>query len=126
MTTTLKLYAVINSDGKFFRSKGYGGYGQSWVDDISKAKIYPTSRPAKAQITFWGKNYPEYGIPKLIEMTATVTDIIDQTDRVDKFIKDSKLKELRYEENKKKWEYEKAIKDLEKAKDKLKQFQNKS
>ena len=54
----LELYAVINSEGKFFRSKGYRGGGKSWVDKINDAKIYTKKSPALGQITWWSKNYP--------------------------------------------------------------------
>ena len=36
----MKLYAVRSKDGKYFRAKGYGGYGESWVDDIKNARLY--------------------------------------------------------------------------------------
>jgi hypothetical protein len=36
----LKLYVVINKEGKYFRAKGRDGYGETWVSDIQKARIY--------------------------------------------------------------------------------------
>lgn len=36
-TVKLDFYAVRNRDGKWLRSKGYGGFGKCWVDDISAA-----------------------------------------------------------------------------------------
>lgn len=47
-TVRLDFYAVRNRDGKWLRSKGYGGFGKCWVDDISAAKIYGKPGPAKA------------------------------------------------------------------------------
>jgi hypothetical protein len=34
-TPLISFYAVCSKDGKFFRSKGYDGYGSNWVDSIN-------------------------------------------------------------------------------------------
>lgn len=78
----LNFYAVRSKDGKWLRAKGYGGSGNSWVDDISKAKIYPSTRGPKAQITFWANNYPQYGVPDLVRITVGKCEYLDQTERV--------------------------------------------
>lgn len=90
----LNFYAVRSQDGKWYRSKGYGGYGDSWVDDITKAKIYSKPGPAKAQVTFWAKNYPEYGVPYLVKITTGVCEYLDQTDRVTDTIQKLKIRDL--------------------------------
>ena len=90
----LNFYAVRSQDGKWFRSKGLYGNGDSWVDDLTKAKIYSKPGPAKSQITFWAKNYPEYGIPDLVRITTGVCEFLDQTDRVTDRVKKIKIKEL--------------------------------
>lgn len=123
-TQTLKFYAIVNSEGKFFRSKGYNGYGNSWVAEIEKAKIYSAnSGAAKSQVTFWAKNYPEYGVPKLIELTATITDVIDHTERVKKSIDGIKLKELKRKEAVEKHNYNQARQKLEEAREDLKKYE---
>ena len=130
----LNFYAVRSKDGKQFRSKGYGGSGESWVDDVTKAKIYSKVGPAKTQITFWAKKYPEYGIPDLVRITTGVCEYLDQTERVVERIR--KIKQVEIEKNirnseyrinnyfqKTKWdkEYiEKEMKNLEKYKEELK------
>jgi hypothetical protein len=93
----LNFYAVRSQDGKWFRSKGMNGYGESWVEDITKAKIYLKPGPAKAQITFWSKNYPEFGIPDLVRITTGVCEFLDQTDRVNSTIIKIKTRELERE-----------------------------
>ena len=93
-TVNLNFYAVRSQDGKWFRSKGYGGGGNSWVDDLTKAKIYANPGPAKTQITFWAKNYPEYGIPDLVRITTGVCEYLDQTERVKDRIQKIKQKEI--------------------------------
>lgn len=92
----LKLYVVRSKDGKYFKSKGYGGYGSSWKDDINQAKIYTKPGPARGQITFWATNYPEYGVPDLIELLVTEGNmrVINEDDRLTK-VKARKEKEVK-------------------------------
>lgn len=104
----LKFYAVKNKEGKFLRSKGYGGYGPSWVDDITKAKIYPKPGPARGQITWWASAYPEYGIPALIELYIGAVIEINEEERVNKAIKTKKRAEFNLELYWAKEKYKKA------------------
>ena len=82
----LNFYAVRSKDGKWLRSKGYGGGGESWVTDITKAKIYGKIGPARAQVTFWAKNYPDFGIPDIVHISTGKCHILDESDRVKKAI----------------------------------------
>lgn len=123
----LKLYAVVSKDGKFFRAKGYGGGGNSWVDDINKAKIYAKIGPARSCVTWWTNNYPKYGIPDIMEMTIGEYVILDEAKRVEKAIASKKAEEARREirnlEFKKKMAEEakeRAERDLKEANRKLK------
>jgi len=104
----LNFYAVRNKRDKWLRRKGYSGYGESWVDDITQARIYSKPGPAKAQVTFWGKHYPKYGIPDLVRITTGICEYIDQTDRVTKVITKHKLESLKQ----KKMTTERKIKSL--------------
>lgn len=90
----LKLYVVRSKDGKYFKSKGYGGYGSSWKDNIDQAKIYTSPRGARGQITFWATHYPQYGIPDLIELLVTEDNmrVVNESGRIDK-VKARKEKE---------------------------------
>jgi hypothetical protein len=112
METSFLMYAVRNRDGKWLRSKGYNGYGECWVDDIKKAKIYPKIGTAKTQITYWAKNYPQYGAPDLVEFHCQEALVIDQTERTTKAINKIKLAELRH----KQYNLEHQIKELAKQK----------
>lgn len=80
----LELYAVCNKDGEFMRSKGYGGSGSKWVDDIKKARIYPRIGTARSQVTYWAKHYPEYDTPKIVKLLVTGLEIVDETERISK------------------------------------------
>ena len=79
---TLEFYVVRSKDGKYLRSKGYGGYGQSWVEELKKAKVYTKKGPACAQVTWWYTNYPDYGCPELIPITGTLGEPLPQEKRV--------------------------------------------
>lgn len=83
-TPILTLYAVRSRDGKYFRAVGYGGYGQSWVDTLERAKIYPRISQAKSRCTWWTRQHPEYGTPEIVELHVTQLVAIDQTARVAK------------------------------------------
>ena len=85
------LYAVQNSDGQWFRSKGYGGYGKSWVDDIATARIYGKIGPARATVTFFANKYPERPYPMITELYIHNFIQLDETERINKSRK-AKLK----------------------------------
>lgn len=114
-TSGLELYVVTNQSGQFFRAKGYGGIGESWVDDIKKAKVYTRLGQARSRVTWFAKNYSSYGIPKIIKLTVTNTDEINEENRVKKSI-DNKIKQDLIREKKNK-EYRIAM--LQGQKDKI-------
>lgn len=93
---TLELFIVKSKDGKYFRSKGYNGYGDSWVDSISKAKIYSKIGSARSQVTFWASHYPEYGIPDIVLLTISESKILNEEERVKKAIRKIKKNEIEY------------------------------
>lgn len=99
MKIDLELYVVVNADGKFMRAKGYGGYGESWVDDINKAKIYPKIGPARGRVTWWYTNYPEYGRPIILKLSVKKGEIIDEEDRVVKAVE----KKVALEKERRRW-----------------------
>ena len=65
----LNLYVVRNKEGKFFRPVGFGGMGEHWQAGLSRAKFYSKIGPAKSQVTFSSKHYPEFGVPDILEIT---------------------------------------------------------
>ena len=93
----LDLYVVCNRDGQYLRSKGYGGSGDKWIDDIRKARIYPRIGTARAQVTWFANNYPQYGVPKILKLTCTAMEILEETERVSKSQKAKAKRELEYE-----------------------------
>lgn len=112
--TVLILYAVQNYEGKFFKAKGYSRYGESWVDNIQKARIYPNISPAKACVTYFAKHNPyDLPIPEILELVVVQAQIIDQNKTVSEInskkeskSKNSQLKKLQNELEKIKKEIE--------------------
>ena len=123
MEIELSVYAVRNSKGQFFRAKGYSGGGDTWVNDINKAKIYPKTGGARGTITWFANNFPEYPTPELIKLTVTKIEVMDETKRVAKVIENKKKEELRQKQARAERElkdaqsrYDKAQADLKKLK----------
>jgi hypothetical protein len=79
---TIALYAVRNKEGQWFRRKGYGGYGKTWVDDFSKARIYTKIGPARGVITFFSNTYPKFGSPDLVKLVVGNIVVIDEAERI--------------------------------------------
>lgn len=113
MTIFLKLYAIQNKSGQWFRSKGIDGYGKSWVDDLEKAKIYTKIGPARSQVTFWANNFPEYGIPKLIELQVSNLIDLHEEERVNKAIQKIKKTEIEREKRHQKYLKEQAQRKID-------------
>jgi len=76
------LYAVRNREGKWFRSKGYGGYGDTWVADVAKAKLYTKIGQARGRVSFFASKWPEHGVPDIVEFMATETQVLPEAGRV--------------------------------------------
>lgn len=110
---TLEFYVVRSKDGKYLRAKGYSGYGDSWVTDLKKAKVYTKRQGATAQITYWANNYPEYGVPELVPLIATLGEPIPQEERVAKVQKKKELEKLKWELRNAERAVDEAKRDLE-------------
>lgn len=82
---SVELYVVRNRDGHYFRAKGYGGSGNSWVKEIEKAKVYTRIAPARATVSFFACKHPSFGTPQLVRLVVTQTAVVvDETERVEK------------------------------------------
>jgi hypothetical protein len=92
----MKIYVVQSQDGKYFRNIGYGGYGKSWRDKLEDAKFYTKIGQAKARVTFWFKNHPEYGCPKIVafDLNDQNMEVIDMELDTKKSIKNIEKKAL--------------------------------
>lgn len=115
MEQLLELYAVRNQEGQWFRRKGYGGYGETWVDDFKLARIYNKIGPARAIVSFFTNRWPEYGVPDLVVLRINETFVLDESARVSQVKDKKKRKEERLEIRQKEWELERATKALQEA-----------
>jgi hypothetical protein len=88
----LTVYAIKNSNGEFFRAKGYGRNGSTWVDNINNAKIYTRIGSARAIVTWFANHYPDFRTPDLLKLTVNKVEVMDETSRVAK-VKDKKALE---------------------------------
>lgn len=109
----VKLYAVRNQEGKFFHSKGYGGYGKTWVDNIAQARIYARPGPARAQITYFATHYPQFGCPDLVELHVTEFVVINEAKQVAEKARRKKEESLRREAEYKKLQIEESQRKIE-------------
>ena len=125
ISVDLKLYAIRNKEKQWFRAKGYGGYGKSWVDDIKMAKIYSKPGPARGQITFWSNSYPEFGVPDLIELVVNNATVINEIDRVATAKKKRELKKANAEKNLSNWQLELASRELREAQERIRKLTEK-
>jgi hypothetical protein len=101
----LKVYMVQNQDGQYYRAKGFGGFGDTWVGDITKARIYVNIRYARSAVTFFATNYPEFKPPTILEFELGTPKILDETVRIEK----QKKKNLFRKENEEKRKLQREI-----------------
>jgi hypothetical protein len=119
MTATITLYAVRNRDGKWFRSKGYGGYGETWVADIGKAKLYTKIGQARGRVSFFAGKWPEHGVPDIVEFTATMTAVLPEAGRVSEVAERKARQEAARAVRIKQAEVERATRDKQDAEARL-------
>lgn len=81
----LVLFVVRNAKGQYFRAKGFSGSGESWVNDINKAKIYGKIGGARGTVTYFAQD-TKYPVPEIVKLTVTGMEVIDEKDRVEKVL----------------------------------------
>jgi len=109
------MYAVQNDKDQFLRSKGFSGSGNSWVDSLDTARLYGKPRAARARITFFAKNYPEFPVPKLVALHITEMEVIDETERIENLKKNRASADDRRELRSKKAALDKAQSEYDEA-----------
>ena len=116
----IEFFAVRNNEGKYFRRKGYSGSGDSWVDDLGKARIYRKIGQARSIVSFFYNKWPAFGVPDIVKFVCVVMEVINEEDRVEKNKKKRGEYLLQQEINRKERELKNAQEELEKAKQKIK------
>lgn len=114
-STELALYTLRNQEGLWFRSKGYGGTGNNWVQDFSKAKLYSKIGPARGQISYYANHYPDYPAPTLVKLLIGQIVEIDETDRVEKQRIKKLEEQARRERREQEWQLKYAKERAKKA-----------
>ena len=117
------LYAVRNSDGKWFRAVGYGGHGPSWVDDIQRARIYPKLGTARGRVGYFANNHKDYPPPDVVEFVVTVGRVVDDTARVEKARKAADRRKAREAEEERMRDHRYATAALAAAKKRIKELE---
>lgn len=111
----MKLYILRNQEGKFFRAKGYGGYGETWQTNIDRARIYTKIGAARSQVSYFFNNWPQFGAPDLLEFTLNMDDakVLDEGNRVlkqkkskEQMTKKRRIREAEYQKNTYKSKYQ--------------------
>lgn len=117
------VYLVRNKEGNWFHAKGLNGDGDSWQDDVKKARVYTKLGPARSCVTWWTNHYPDYGIPDIIEIKSTTGVILDESKRVNKAIDKIKKEKEDRENHLKQYNVkylQEKLKETQKELDKLK------
>ncbi len=112
----LKFYAIKNSQGQYFHRKGYSGYGDTWSDDASQARIYTKLGQARGQVTYFS-SYTQFPVPTIVEISIGEIKELDETDRIAQ-AKAKKAHAIAAQEKRnKEAALKKAIQDMKKAQD---------
>lgn len=119
---SFELFAVQSADGKWFRRKGYGGYGETWCDERHKARIYTKIGQARAQVTYFANHFPSFSVPHVVRLVVSAVEVVDESERVSnvkrkKEVSDAKRKATHHKEL-----LEKAIRDSQTANEELRRL----
>lgn len=118
-------YAVRSKDGLYFRAKGYNGTGESWVKDITKARIYARIGPAQAMVSFFTNHYSDYEAPDLVKLSIHKIEIIDQNERIKKIRETKKERDRKAAIKEREYRIRLAEQELAEAKINLEKLKNK-
>lgn len=108
----IEIYIVRNFANQYF-TKAKSRF--QWTTDINEARIYTKLASARTQVTQWAKRKPGAPIPVIIRMTATVTEVMNEIERVkeaqEKIATEKEAEKIREA----KWRLESAQRDLQRA-----------
>lgn len=80
----LEFFAIRNREGQWFHRKGYSGYGETWREDVLEARIYNKIGHARAQVTYFARRWPSFGIPEIVVFKIGETAVINEEERIKK------------------------------------------
>ena len=99
----MNLYAVVNRDGQYFRRKGYGGYGVTWVESLENATLYSNISTARSRVGYFTRNWPEFGVPQIVEYALSEVRRIDETERATKAAETANRREKERKRRRDEW-----------------------
>ena len=111
----IDLYVIRNKEGKYFRAKGYGGSGPTWVDDVNKCKVYTKLGQARARVTWFTREWPDHGIPDILKLIVTSAQVLDESARVKKAVTKLEEEKIAREKRDAKQALEAAQRDFDSA-----------
>lgn len=125
MSNQLVVYAVYLEDadisGYFVK---YSGRGTYFDRDVNLGKIWRKIGPARSMITTYTKNNPKATPLKLVKITSTEIEFIDESERVKKAIASEKNKKALHDERMAKLRLREAEERFEEAKRNLDKAKN--
>lgn len=115
----MNIYVVRNREGHFLRAKGLQGSNKNWVENLDTARFYTKLGQAKSRVTFFSREYPEYGVPDILvfELNIENAKVMDMTEVTVKSIAAKKVRQLKRE---KAWK-DSQIKSLEQQRSEIEQ-----
>ena len=123
---SLKVYFLMSSDGKFYRSRGQSGYGDVWTDDINKTRIYVRLPQARARQTWGAKNYLDYETPKIMCLEGLPVEVKGESERATKAVQKLKEREIKREADVVRRKIEALERDKQVAEKKLKELRKRA
>jgi hypothetical protein len=114
----VNFYLVQNHEGLFFRAKGYGGSGNSWVKEPEKARTYSRIGPARSCVTFFSAS-EKYPAPVIVKLSIGQVEYIDEKERLQKIKEKNKKQQKRQDAAYKKWQLEMAEREIKEAEEKI-------
>jgi len=124
MVVLLELYAIRNSEGKWFAGRASGKYKLCWNDELSKSKIYPKKGTARTQITWMANNFKNEEIAKLVTLEVTNFKSIIETERVKKSQNNKQKNEIEHKKRHAIWRREAAEEEIKRAQKELTKLDN--
>jgi hypothetical protein len=107
-------YAVRNQEGLWFRAKGRDGYGDSWTNDQSKARLYGQLGQARSRRTFFASRWPSYGAPDIVKLECDGV-VLEDAAQLKKATAKVATKKERAAARRAKWELETAQREVARA-----------
>ena len=118
----MKLYTLINHEGKYYRSIGYGGSGGNWVDTLEKAKFYPKIGQAKGRVTFFYNYDKKFPCPQILEFDLSNPVVIDAVEETKKRILKAEERDAKKQEARQREKLVEAEKEHQRLKHKIAQI----